>query len=149
MFKEENISDKYKWGENKISSFHKLYESKESYLQFHKETKNKTLNVIQKFLYFNNEDITPTQLRNIYNQILEVKDNPSGLTLKRIKLAYIAGRTETKKKGLHNLLKLLDELFELANGETEKYKGVKAFCEAIVAYHKYYHTLNIKPIQNK
>lgn len=131
------------WDKEKDSSYQKLVALKDKFLTMHKNAVETDIDVIQQFLYFNYEDITSSQLRNVFSLVLN--SDPSGLTIQRIKLAYIAGRTDKKKKGMHSLLNFLDELFQKVQGDPENYKGVKTFTEAIVAYHKYYESLGLKP----
>jgi CRISPR type III-A-associated protein Csm2 len=143
MFKDIQMN-RDSWNKKKDSSFKELESLKERILHMHKQIDNKNLDAIQKFLYFNYEDITSSQFRNIYSLILDVKD-PSQLVLKRVKLAYIAGRTDKNKKGMLSLLNFMDELFEEVKDDAEKFKGVKTFAESVVAYHKYYESLGRKP----
>lgn len=148
MYKPGKKLSRKEWDAKQKSSFAELEKIEEDLLTFHLNPKNEYIKIIQKFLCYNQFEITATQLRNVFNLILSVKDKPENLNLQRIKLAYIAGRTDPKKcKGMLNLLDLLDNLFEKVNGEKEKYIGVKTFVEAVVAYHKYYATLYVKPIR--
>lgn len=145
MYQHDNVN-RNKWNELKESTYKKLYKRKDSFLFMHSKVDNENIQTIQEFMYFNYEDITTSQLRNIYNLVLVIEDGePSQLSLKRVKLAYIAGRTDKNKKGLHNLLNILDSLFEEVKSDQEKLKGVKTFTEALVAYHKYYESLKNKP----
>lgn len=145
MYQHEKI-DRNKWNGLKQSTFEKLETSKDRFLYMHTKVDDQNIQIIQEFMYFNYEDITTSQLRNIYSLVLDIdKSEPSQLSLKRVKLAYIAGRTDKKKIGLHNLLTLLDSLFESVKNDTEKLKGVKTFTEALVAYHKYFDSLKNQP----
>ena len=147
MYQHDKV-DRNKWNELKKSTFKKMEESNERFLGMHTNVNDQNIQIIQEFMYFNYEDITTSQLRNIYSLVLDVdKSEPSQLSLKRVKLAYIAGRTDKKKIGLHNLLSFLDSLFESVKNDTEKLKGVKTFTEALVAYHKYFDSLKIQPIR--
>ena len=145
MYQHDKV-DRNKWNGLKQSTFNKMEKSKDCFLNMHSRVDDQNIQIIQEFMYFNYEDITTSQLRNIYNLVLDIdKSEPSQLSLKRVKLAYIAGRTDKKKVGLHNLLTLLDSLFESVKNDTEKLKGVKTFTEALVAYHKYFDSLKIQP----
>ncbi len=112
-------------------------------LNMHKTVNHALINKIEKFVRVNSQKkhITTSQLRNIFR---DVKDaSLQELPLKRPKLAYIAGRTDKNKIGMHNLLKLLDNLLRKIGVENipenhEKHKGFLAFFEAVLAYHKYY-----------
>lgn len=145
MYKHKEVNRR-EWNDLKTSTFSTLEKAKENFLNMHTNVDDKNIEAIQEFMYFNYEDITPSQLRNIYNLVLDVdKNEPLQLSLKRVKLAYIAGRTDKKKMGQHNLLSLLDSLFEAVKNDPGKLKGVKTFIEALVAYHKYYDSLKNQP----
>lgn len=149
MYQHDKV-DRNQWDELKKSTFKKLEANKEHFLSMHTNVDDQNIQIIQEFMYFNYEDITTSQLRNIYSLVLDInKSEPSQLSLKRVKLAYIAGRTDKKKIGLHNLLTLLDSLFESVKNDTEKLKGIKTFTEALVAYHKYFDSLKIQPIRKQ
>jgi len=148
MYQHDEV-DRSKWNGLKQSTFKKMEESKGRFLNMHSNVNDQNIQIIQEFMYFNYEDITTSQLRNIYSLVLDIdKSEPSQLSLKRVKLAYIAGRTDKRKIGLHNLLSLLDSLFEVVKEDAEKLKGVKTFTEALVAYHKYFDSLKIQPKRN-
>ena len=143
-------ANRNEWNDYKENTFRAIETNKSKFLNMHLRIEDEDINIIQKFVHFNYEDITTSQLRNVYNLILDVpNDKPSQLSLKRIKLAYVAGRTDKKKKGMLHLLRLLDSLFEMVKEDSEKLKGVKTFTEALVAYHKYYDSLKIKPKNKK
>lgn len=145
MFK-DNPMDRKNWNKQKESSFDQLKSLKNNILQMHRQIDNRNLDAIQRFLYFNYEDITASQLRNVYNLVLKIGENDySQLSSKRVQIAYIAGRTDKRKTGMYSLLNFLDELFVEGATDKEKYKAVKVFTEATVAYHKYYESLGIKP----
>jgi CRISPR type III-A-associated protein Csm2 len=147
MFQSKN-EDRNTWQKNKQNSFEQLKKDQEGLLKMHIDIKPIIVEHIQKFMHYNYEDITSSQLRNLFNQVLDV-DKPKEIILKKIKLAYISGRTDQKKKqGMIDFLDLLDELFGKVNTddgkESEKrLKGLKTFFEAAVAYHKYYDSLQI------
>lgn len=146
MYQCENRPTRDEWNNSKISTFKNLEKGKESFLNMHSKVDDQNIQVIQEFMYFNYEDISTSQLRNIYSLVLDVdKREPSQLSLKRVKLAYIAGRTDKKKPGLHKLLSFLDSIFEAVKNDSEKLKGVRTFTEALVAYHKYYDSLKNQP----
>ena len=92
-----------------------------------------TLNLIKEFVEYKTRDLTTTQLRNIWDEIKDVK-TPGKLQLVRPRLAYIAGRN-TK-------IRQLVEFFDvLASDVTTKQQveSYKTFIEAVVSYHKFYH----------
>jgi CRISPR type III-A-associated protein Csm2 len=109
-------------------------------LEMHTNVKEENINRIQHFLHYNYGDITASQLRNVFNLVKDA-ETPDELELKRIKVAYIAGRTDKKKKGMHALLEIVDKMIESVKGDKTKLKGLQLFIEACVAYHKYYDTM--------
>ncbi len=113
-------------------------------LLMHKSGDNDLIEKVKKFVEANYRDITTSQLRNIYSQVK--KASLQDLPLIRPKLAYIAGRTDTKKRGMHRLIDLLDELIQKVNDE-EKLVGFKTFFESVLAYHKYYEKTQGRKIQ--
>jgi len=132
--KTENVNSKTIKGK----SYKEMIKHKSQFLKMNTGIDTDSLESIQKFMYYNVKDITTSQLRNIYNLVLDVKrdGNYSLLSLKRIKLAYIAGRTD--KSGLKKLIEFLDVLFQEVNSDKNKFESLRAFSEALVAYHKYY-----------
>ena len=121
-------------------------------LNMHKAVDNSVIDKIQKFVENNYRDITTSQLRNIFAEVKQAKLNE--LPLKRPKLAYIRGRTDARKRGMHNLLELLDNLIkEIGTTETEdnkeKLTGFKTFFEAVLAYHKFYEKVGVQKQHNK
>ncbi|MCE5330608.1 MAG: type III-A CRISPR-associated protein Csm2 [Bacteroidales bacterium] len=135
MYKKDNNVD---FKTIKGSSFNEMVKYKENFLKMNKGIDEDSLLSIQKFICYNVKDISVSQLRNIYNLILDVKRDGdySALSLKRIKLAYIAGRTD--KYGLKNLIGFLDILFNEVGTDTDKFESLRTYAEALVAYHKYY-----------
>lgn len=115
-------------------------------LEMHTKVKEENINSIQQFLHYNYKDITISQLRNVFNLIKDA-ENTDQLELKRIKLAYIAGRTDKKKNGMHTLLEIVDKMIETVNRNETKLKGLKIFIEACVAYHKYYDTMQPRSVK--
>lgn len=83
--------------------------------------------------------VTTSQLRNVFALIQkrskhEVTDKMlSELEMQRIKLAYIAGRTD--EKSMQQLCALLDALIQNVN--KENYNRFIDFFEALIAYDKY------------
>ncbi len=148
MFQSRN-EDRDTRKKNKKDSFDQLKKDQEGLLKMHIDINPGIVERIQKFMHYNYDDITSSQLRNLFNQVLDV-NRPEEIILKRIKLAYISGRTNKKNNpGMSNFLDLLDELFSKVNTDDdteseERLKGLKTFFEAAVAYHKYYDSLKIK-----
>lgn len=150
MFRLNESIEKRQWDKKMMETFNKIIKSQNSFLKMHSCINNENIRLIQEFMYFNYLDITASQLRNIYKLVLNVdKAKPLQLSLQRVKLAYISGRTDKGKKGLINVLSILDSLFESVENDTEKFMGVKTFLEALVAYHKYYESLGDKYIKDK
>ncbi len=111
-------------------------------LDMHRSATNELIDKIKKFVENNARDITTSQLRNIFGDIKKAELHQ--LPLKRPKLAYIMGRTDNRKKGMFELLNLLDDLLkEIGKADTkenqeEKRLGFLAFFEAVLAYHKFF-----------
>lgn len=128
------------WEKKKIQTAEHLRTNIPELLEMHIKVKEENINSIQQFLHYNYRDITASQLRNVFNLIKDAV-TPDELELKRIKVAYIAGRTDKKKNGMHDLLEIVDRMIESVKGDENKLKGLKLFIEACVAYHKYYDTM--------
>ena len=94
---------------------------------------HESIEVIKEFMKYHVKDITTSQLRNVYNVIL---DSQLGNASKRVKIAYIAARNNNYK--VQVLFEQLDKLLA-ENGDT--FETIRNFTEACVAYHKYYDTL--------
>ncbi|WP_196889313.1 type III-A CRISPR-associated protein Csm2 [Aureivirga sp. CE67] len=78
-------------------------------------------------------DITPTQLRNIYN-LIKKENNVSGMKQLQPKMVYTAARIGGKGKDL-----VIDMKKDIQNINTyEEVKAFKQYMEAILAYHKFY-----------
>lgn len=135
MYKKDNNVD---FKTIKESSFKEMVKHKDNFLKMNKDIDEDSLLSIQKFICYNVKDISVSQLRNIYNLILDVKKDGdySALSLKRIKLAYIAGRTD--KYALKNLVDFLDTLFYEVGTDRDKFESLRTYAESLVAYHKYY-----------
>lgn len=101
---------------------------------------HQTVEDIQAFMEDHWRDITASQLRNIFSKVKKARLNE--LPLLRAKLAYVRGRTDANKRGMHTLVHHLDELMahippEDTPENKKKLEGFKAFFEAALAYHKY------------
>jgi CRISPR/Cas system CSM-associated protein Csm2 small subunit len=90
------------------------------------------IDVIKNFMQYHVDDITSSQLRNVYSIILN-KD--MGGAAKRVKIAYAAARNS--KTGMRTLLNKLDKMLSGNIG----YETIRNFTEACVAYHKYFESL--------
>lgn len=113
------------------------------FLRMHSEVSHHTVEAIKLFMERNAYYMTSSQLRNVYARLKAARD-PAQVPLMRVKLAYIQGRTEQNNRGMLTLLDLLDQMMQRIGPEdTERLKGLLAFFEAVLAYHKYYET--IKP----
>jgi CRISPR-associated protein Csm2 len=78
--------------------------------------------------------ISPSQLRNIY-ALLRSPKTAVELRLQRPKLAYIAGKEESKAIG--ELVSLLDDVIQKVD-EDRQLPAFRSFVESIVAYHRYF-----------
>jgi CRISPR-associated protein Csm2 len=114
-----------------------------------KEELTKYLDSIKNYVKNVSNIISTRQLRNIFTEISKIKATKEGinnLELLRIKLAYIAGRSETNNKQKNNVIRdfysNLDELIKNVH-TTNDLEIFKDFFEAIIAYHKYF-----KPNEN-
>ncbi|MDR1584363.1 MAG: type III-A CRISPR-associated protein Csm2 [Prevotellaceae bacterium] len=100
---------------------------------------NDSINVIKGFMKYHvqviskTQRITSSQLRNVYNVII---DKDLSAVTKRVKIAYVAARN-SNSPGMRALLDKLDKM--LSNDV--KSEIIRNFAEACVAYHKYFETL--------
>jgi len=98
---------------------------------------NKFLEATKRLVKKYKNDISTSQLRNIFSKIKNIKDEDyKKFYLLRPKLAYVSGRAE-KKYGMKKLIELLDDQIKKIDSE-EKAKQFKYFFESVIAYHKYY-----------
>ena len=88
---------------------------------------------VEKFVEEKGKQLSSTQLRNIYDKILNADDLIS-LKMIRPQLAYLAGRE--KNHGSKELLSFIDILIKETT--TESMENFKQFMQMVVAYHKYY-----------
>lgn len=81
------------------------------------------------------EEITPTQLRKIYDRVRRLNYNKSSIELELIKaqMAYAAG----KNKKLERFYQIMRPLISNIKSE-ENLKLFKNFFEAVVAYNRYH-----------
>ncbi len=97
------------------------------------------LNKIRDYVRGIKDIITTSQLRNIFSEVKKInaKKIPE-LKMLRVKLAYIAGRSETtyKYKLIQDFYYNLDLLIQKVN--KDNLQNFKDFFEAIIAYHKYF-----------
>ncbi len=105
------------------------------YQNFNKDLSNDDLQVLQKLMHYCYKQISSSQIRNAYNLII---DRSTQSASKRIKLAYIAGRTDKKKN--EAMLIFLEKVESMLKNE---FIGVESFVEACLAYHKYYENMGI------
>jgi CRISPR type III-A-associated protein Csm2 len=103
-----------------------------------KKIKKRDFKKKDEYEYVKNK-VTTTQLRNIFSLIQksskkEVTDVMlSDLEMQRVKLAYIAGRTE--EISMQQLCALLDALIQKL--DNTNYSRFRDFFEALIAYDKY------------
>lgn len=127
----------------KIQNFIEL----ECYLKLHILPTEKEITNLKEFFKTNYGDISASQLRNLYDEVK--RSNINNIALIKIKLAYIASRTELRKKGYHAFIilysRLIDKAIELHGKMDEEkvdyHKGLVTFLEASIAYQKYFEKL--------
>ncbi len=127
----------------RIEKFNEL----ESFLTLHVSPKENEINILKNFFKTNNEDVSASQLRNLFDEVK--RSSISNIALVKIKLAYMASRTEPRKKGYHAFIslysQLIDKALELHEKTEEKkvdyHKGLVTFLEASIAYQKYFNKL--------
>ncbi len=95
---------------------------------------------LERFMKEIGKDLTISQLRNIYNQIVKVKGDTQALKLTRPNLAYQAARLEKNENG-KKVMAFIDDLIKQVDNE-EKHKAFNKTMEAIVSYHKFYGRTN-------
>ena len=96
---------------------------------------NKFIDSTKKLVGIYKNDISTSQLRNIFSRIKRI-ENYNELYSLRPKLAYVYGRAE-KKDGMKKLIVLLDDQIQKVDSK-EKLKQFKSFFESIIAYHKFF-----------
>lgn len=127
----------------RIEKFNEL----ESFLTLHVSPKENEITILKNFFKANNEDISASQLRNLFDEVK--RSSIDNITMVKIKLAYMASRTEPGKKGYHAFITLyshlIDKALELHEKPEEKkvdyHKGLVTFLEASIAYQKYFNKL--------
>jgi CRISPR-associated protein Csm2 len=115
---------KYDFGEENYKSI--LVERKDE---------NKFIDYTKKLVNKYKNDISTSQLRNIFSKIKRI-NNYKELYALRPKLAYTYGRAE-RKDGMKKLLVLLDDQIKKVDSN-DKLMHFKDFFESIIAYHKFY-----------
>lgn len=88
---------------------------------------------VEKFVKEKGKQLSSTQLRNIYDKILNA-ENLISLKMIRPQLAYLAGRE--KNLGSKELLSFINILIKETSEES--IEDFKQFMQMVVAYHKYY-----------
>ncbi|MDD2490043.1 MAG: type III-A CRISPR-associated protein Csm2 [Bacilli bacterium] len=88
---------------------------------------------VEKFVVEKGTQLSKTQLRNIYDKILNADDLIS-LKMIRPQLAYLAGRENNY--GSKELLSFIDILIKETSVET--IENFKQFMQMVVAYHKFH-----------
>jgi|SRR5690625_691342 len=88
---------------------------------------------VEKFVEEKGKQLSSTQLRNIYDKILNTDDLIS-LKMIRPQLAYLAGRESNY--GSKELLSFINIL--IIETTEESIENFKQFMQMIIAYHKYY-----------
>jgi CRISPR-associated protein Csm2 len=85
-------------------------------------------------------NLTVSQLRNVYGQIIKVRDDLQGLKLIRPNLAYVAARQDKNENG-KKVMAFIDDLIRNVSND-EEHKSFNKAMEALVAYHKFYGKTN-------
>ncbi|MDD4437416.1 MAG: type III-A CRISPR-associated protein Csm2 [Tissierellia bacterium] len=93
------------------------------------------INAVEKFVKDYANDISPTQLRNIYSKIKGVKSSLE-LKLLRPNLAYVAARHGNDKA--KEMIAIIDLLIQKTDDDS--LDSFKKLMEIIIAYHKFYNT---------
>jgi CRISPR/Cas system CSM-associated protein Csm2 small subunit len=136
-YKRKNGYNKGKGVYNKKKDGHDGYNEKrdQAIKKFNEENfstdslSHTSVDVIKEFMQYYVDDMTSSQLRNVYSVILDKNIGPPA---KRVKIAYVAARNS--KTGMLTLLNKLDKMLS----EEVKYETIRNFAEACVAYHKYF-----------
>jgi CRISPR-associated protein Csm2 len=95
---------------------------------------DKVFNQLEIFVKKYANSITTSQIRNIYNKIVKIKDTKD-LKLMRPNLAYIAARQDNDNAKTFTVF--IDHLIQQVNSQNEL-ESFKKVMEAIVAYHKFH-----------
>ncbi|PLB85959.1 type III-A CRISPR-associated protein Csm2 [Dysgonamonadaceae bacterium] len=95
---------------------------------------DKVFNQLEIFVKKYANSITTSQIRNIYNKIVKIKDTKD-LKLMRPNLAYIAARQDNDNAKTFTVF--IDHLIQQVNSQDEL-ESFKKVMEAIVAYHKFH-----------
>ena len=124
---------KFNYKDFKTGTEHKLYDELLN-LKASKKL-NLTLDAVRAFveLRAKKEILTTSQLRNLYAEVLKIKE-VSGLQLFRPRLAYIAGRNRNAR----DIVLFFDNLASDVKNDSQL-ENYKAFMEAVVSYHKFFH----------
>lgn len=125
--------DKFNYKDFKTQTEHRLFDE---LLQFKQSNKlNIILDAISTFVEHKakKEVITSTQLRNMYSEIIKMKDFTE-LQLFRPRLAYIAGRNGKSRE----MIMFFDNLAGKVANNTQL-KNYQVFMEALVSYQKFFH----------
>jgi CRISPR type III-A-associated protein Csm2 len=104
-----------------------------------KEIKN-IINNIKTYVKGAGGALSTHQLRNVFGEVKKAKD-VIAFQLIRPNLAYIAARQDKNADGAREMVEFLDEMIQGINAP-EDIEGGHHFFEAIVAYHKLYHSKN-------
>ena len=111
---------------------------KAAFLSMRMNSSHDLIDAIESFVKDNARDISSSQLRGIFSQVKV--STPEKIPILRAKLAYVKGRTETRKIGMHTLLDLFNDLMKeiKPNDATadNKLDSFKDFFEAILSFHK-------------
>jgi len=126
------------WNEESADSFLKRFFGND-YVSFlltsHVSDYNDYIDTIKKFIFRTYKNMTSSQLRNVFSRVKKARDCRDLMFL-RPKIAYVAGRSESKD--LKTMIFLLDRLIENVGDSPDKMERFQSFFEAVIAYHKYY-----------
>jgi CRISPR type III-A-associated protein Csm2 len=102
-----------------------------------KEIKN-IINNIKTYVEGAGWALSTHQLRNVFGEVKKAKD-VIAFQLIRPNLAYIAARQDKNASEAKKMVEFLDEMIQGINAP-EDIEGGHHFFEAVVAYHKLYHS---------
>lgn len=126
------------WNEESADSFLKRFFGND-YVSFlltqHVSNYNDYIDKIKSFVRSTYKNMTSSQLRNVFSRVKKARDCKE-LMLLRPKIAYVAGRSESKD--MKTMVFLLDRLIENVGDNPDKMERFQSFFEAVIAYHKYY-----------
>jgi CRISPR type III-A-associated protein Csm2 len=100
------------------------------------EKTEEILEMVEKFSSSKETKVSPSQLRDLYDVALKLKENPSKVLIAKliIKMEYAYKRKNIEKQFYDEIKKLLNTL--LKNFDEKKANNFVDFMEALIAYSK-------------